>query len=61
MVTQRPGHRRKRWIDTLKDCLKNGGLDVRQARKIVHDRSEWRVLVMGGGGYAWGRSSGMNP
>ena len=29
----------KRWIDTVKDCLKNRGLDVRQARRMVHDRS----------------------
>ena len=27
---------RKRWIDTVKDCLKKRGLDVRQARRIVY-------------------------
>ena len=27
----------KRWIDTVKDCLKKTGLDVRHARIIVHD------------------------
>ena len=32
---------RKRWIDTVKDCLRKRGLDVRQARKMVQDRSEW--------------------
>ena len=31
-----------RWIDTVKDYLKKRGLDVRQVRRIVHDRSIWR-------------------
>ena len=30
----------KRRIDTVNNCLKKRGLDVRQARKMVHDRSE---------------------
>ena len=30
---------RKRWIDTVKECLRKRGLDARQARRIVHDRS----------------------
>ena len=38
------GRLRKRWIDTLKDCLKKG-LDVRQVMRMVHDRSEWRGFV----------------
>ena len=29
----------KRWIDTVKDCLKKRGLDARQARRMVHGRS----------------------
>ena len=33
------GKPRKRWIDTVKDCLKKSGLDVRQARRMVQDRS----------------------
>ena len=33
------GRPRKSWIDTVKDCLKKRGLDVRKARRIVHDRS----------------------
>ena len=33
------GRPRKRWIGTMKDCLKKRGLDVRQARRMVHDRS----------------------
>ena len=39
------GKPRKRWNDTVKDCLKKGGLDVRQTRRIVHDRSVWRGFV----------------
>ena len=33
------------------------GLDVRQARRIVHDRSVWWGFVRG---IAWGISRGMN-
>ena len=29
---------RKRWIDTVKDCLKKRGLDVGHARRMVHAR-----------------------
>ena len=32
---------RKRWIDTVKDRLKKKGLDVRQARRVVDDKSVW--------------------
>ena len=46
----------KRWIDTVKECLKKRGLDVRQARKMVQDRSEWRRLVRRN---AWGIAQGM--
>ena len=38
---------RKRWINTVKDCLKNRGLGVRQARGVVHDRSVWWGFVRG--------------
>ena len=31
------GKPRKRWIDTVNDCLKKRGLDLRQARRIVYD------------------------
>ena len=34
------GRPRKRWIDTVKDCLRKRGLDVRQARRMVRDSSE---------------------
>ena len=30
------GRPRKRWIDTVKECLKKIDLDVRQARRMVH-------------------------
>ena len=35
------GRLRKRWNDTVKECLKKKGLDVRQAMRMVQDRSEW--------------------
>ena len=35
------GRPRKRRIDTVKECLRKRGLDVRQARRMVQDRSEW--------------------
>ena len=37
----------KRWTDTVKVCLKIRGLDVRQARRMVQDRSEWRGFIKG--------------
>ena len=30
----------RRWIDTMKDCLRKTGLDVRQARRMVQDSCE---------------------
>ena len=36
------GRPRKRWINTVKGCLRKRGLDVGQARRMVQDRSEWR-------------------
>ena len=36
------GRPRKRWIDTVKDCLKKRSLDVRETRRMVLDRSLWR-------------------
>ena len=35
------GRPRKTWTDTTKDCLKKISLDVREARRMVHDRSVW--------------------
>ena len=34
----------KRWIDIVKDCLRKRGLDVRQVRRMVHDRIVKRVI-----------------
>ena len=48
----------KRWIDTVKECLRKRGLDVRQARRTVQDRSEWRGFVRRN---AWGIAWGINP
>ena len=44
------GKPKKRWIDTVKECLRKRGLDVRQARRMVQDRSVWREF---GRGKAW--------
>ena len=41
------GRPRKRLIDTEKDCLEKRGLDVREARRMVHDRSVWRGFMRG--------------
>ena len=49
---------RKRWLDTLKDCFKKRRLDVRQARRMVHDRSVWREFVREN---AWNIVREMNP
>ena len=34
------GRPRKRWIDTVKECLRKRGLDVGQASSMVQDRCE---------------------
>ena len=52
------GRPTKRWIDIVKDCLKKRGLDIRQSRMMVHDRSVWRGFVRRN---AWGVARGMNP
>ena len=49
---------RKKWTDTVKECSRKIGLDVRQARRIVQDRNEWPEFVRGN---AWGVAQGMNP
>ena len=46
--SQSVGRSWKRWIDTMKDFLKKRGLDVRQARRKVQDRSVWQVFVYEG-------------
>ena len=52
------GRPRKRWIDTVKECLRKRGLDLRQARGMVHDRSVWWGFVRGN---EWGLAREMNP
>ena len=39
------GRLRKRWINTVKECLRKRGFNVRQARRMVHDMSVWRGFV----------------
>ena len=53
-----PGRPWKKWIDTVKECLKKGGLNVRKARTMVQDRREWRGFVRGN---EWSIARGMNP
>ena len=52
------GGPQKRWIDTVKEFVRKRGLDVRQARRMMQDRSEWRGFVRKN---AWGVARGMNP
>ena len=51
------GRPRKKWTDIVKKCLKNRGLGLRQASRMVQDRSESRGFVRGN---AWGIARGMN-
>ena len=49
---------RNRWIDTLNERLRKRSLDIRQARRMVQDKSEWRRFLRKNTlGVAWG----MNP
>ena len=48
----------KRWVDTVKECLKKRGLDVRQARRMMQNRCEWEGFVREN---AQDVSPGMNP
>ena len=57
VVAQWIGHRRD-GIDTVKECLRKKCLDIRQARRMVQYRSEWRGFVRGN---AWGVARGMKP
>ena len=52
------GSPRKKWIDTVRECLKKRWLDDREARRMVQDRSEWRGFVRGN---AWSTSREINP
>ena len=57
-VNRSISRRRKRWIDTVKDCLKKRSLDVRQTTRMVHYRSVWQEFVREN---TWGVARGMNP
>ena len=52
------GRPQKRWIDTVKQCLRKRGLDIRQPRRMVQNRSEWQGFLRWN---AWGVARGMNP
>ena len=52
------GRPRKRWMETVKEFLRKRGLDVRQARGMVQNRSEWRGFVKAN---ALGITRGRNP
>ena len=40
------GRPRKIWIDTVKEFLRKRGLDIKQARRMLQDMSEWRRFVV---------------
>ena len=52
------GRPQKRWIDTVKECLRKRGLDIKQARRMFQDRSKWRGFVRRN---EWDVAQGMNP
>ena len=56
--SQLMGRARRKWIDTLKNCLKKKGLDVRQAKRMVHDKNVWGRFARGN---ALGVGRVMNP
>ena len=41
------GRPRKRWNDSMNDCLKKRGLNVGQARRMMYYRNEWQKFVRG--------------
>ena len=51
------GPQRRWWIDAVKECLRKRGLDIRQAKRMVQEGSEWWGFVRGN---AWGVAWGMN-
>ena len=52
------GRLQKRWIHTVKECLRKRGLDVKQERRMVEDRCEWLRFLRGN---EWGVAWRMNP
>ena len=52
------GKPRKKWNDTVNECLKKRGFDVREAKRMVRDRSlSWEFVR----GNAWAVAWGINP
>ena len=47
LVIERVGRGREGLVNTVKECLKKRGSDVRQASRMVQDRSEWQGFVRG--------------
>ena len=48
---------RKRWIVIVKECLRKRSMHIRQERRMMPDRCEWRCFVRRN---AWGVDRGMN-
>ena len=48
----------KKWIDTMKECLRKRVLDIRQPKRMLQEKCEWQGFVRGN---AWGVAQGMNP
>ena len=46
-----PGRAKRRWIDSVEECLVEKNVSLVQARRLAHDRCEWRGFVRGRG---WG-------
>ena len=47
-VGDRPvGRPKKRWIESLKECLTERNVSLGEARRFVHDRSVWRGFCKG--------------
>ena len=45
------GQPKKRCTDSVNDCLKKRGLNVKQTRRMVYNRNKWREFVRGN---TWG-------
>ena len=47
--TRPRGRMKRRWIDSVKECLMEKNVSLDQARRLARDRSEWRGFVRGRG------------
>src|SRR5678815_4580476 len=43
------GKPKKKWIESVKECLEERNVSLAEARSKVHNRSEWRGFVKGYG------------